>query len=70
MDNFVLLKTYFSPIDAHNAMNFLDSHGIFSQIIGSTAATTYNAFNPGKGGVRLFVHKDELENAKSLLNQG
>ncbi len=69
MDNFVLLKTFFTGIDAHNAKNHLDNGGVFSQIIGEINATSYNVFTQSNGGIRLFVHKDDFENATEILGQ-
>ncbi|MFT5724704.1 MAG: hypothetical protein ACI9JN_001826 [Bacteroidia bacterium] len=68
MENFVILETYFNSIDAHNAKNHLDTCGIFSQIIGDINATSYNFFTQSNGGIRLYVHKDDFENAQKLLN--
>jgi hypothetical protein len=68
MENFVILESYFNALDAHNAKNHLESGGIFSQIIGDTGATMYNTFTPSNGGISLYVHQDDLQNAQRLLN--
>ena len=68
MENFVLLHTFFNSIDAHNAKNHLESCGVFSQIMGDINASTYNYFTQANGGVELYVHKDDIENARNLLN--
>jgi hypothetical protein len=69
MDNFVILKTFFSSLDAHNAKNLLESSGVFSELVGELNAVNYNVFTPSNGGIRLFVHKDEFESASKILDQ-
>jgi hypothetical protein len=68
MENFVLLHTYFTSIEAHNAKNHLESVGIFSQILGETNATMYNFHTPTSGGIDLYTHKEDFEKAMALLN--
>ena len=68
MENFVLLKTFFSGIDAHNAKNHLESLGIFTQILGDINATSYNFFTQSNGGIRMFVHENDYKNAVELLD--
>ncbi|MFT4522626.1 MAG: hypothetical protein ACI8ZN_001576 [Bacteroidia bacterium] len=67
MENFVLLQTYFTGIEAQGAKNTLASYNIFSEIIGEMGATMYNVFTPAQGGIRLFVHEKDAEKAAKVL---
>jgi hypothetical protein len=69
MENYILFQTFFNSLDAHNAKNHLASAEIRAEIIGDINATTYNVFTQANGGIRLYVHKDDVENAIEILGQ-
>ena len=68
MEHFELIATYFQPLDAHNAKNVLEANDIFCQLLGEINATTYNFFTPSSGGIRLYVHENDVERALELLS--
>ena len=69
MENFILLDTFHTSIEAHNVKNHLESNGIPAEVIGEISSMSYNFFTQSNGGIRLYVHKDHEEAARKLMEK-
>jgi len=64
---FVLLQTYTNYIDAHIARGQLEEAGITCWLRDENTVTTNPIWTNAVGGIKLMVVKDELEEAKQIL---
>jgi len=69
MAQFVTLKTYFTPHEAHLDKNFLETAGIECYILNELSTQVYNFHTQSDGGVVLKVKQSDLESAVKLLNE-
>ena len=53
---------------AHLAVSFLENEGIQAHVWDEHISALYPMFNPSIGMVRVAVHEQEFEQAKSVLN--
>ena len=65
----VLLAQYFNVLEAMLAKSILESAGIESFLANSNIARLYGLIPNIFGGLKLFVRSDDLEAAKSILEQ-
>jgi len=65
--DFVLLQTYTNYIDAHIARGQLEEAGITCWLRDENTVTTNPIWSHAIGGIKLMVVKDELEEAKAIL---
>ena len=68
MESWVLLKTFFSPVEAHMTANFLKSGGIDCVIQNEISSQVYNFHTPSDGGIKLLVKEADMDNAIELMN--
>ena len=70
MDDFVILKTYNTRLDASVDKSYLLSEGVESVVEADDLGGMYPfPFQPSSSGVLLKVHKKDFEKASGLLNK-
>jgi len=69
MDDFILLKTYTTRLEAEIHKSKLEAYKIQTQMIGDDeGGMAPFPFQPTPTGIKLLVHKNDYKKAKDILN--
>lgn len=69
-ENWIVIYTSVYPQDIYAPKNLLESEGITTFVRDELTAQVYNFYSNAIGGVKLLVHRDELEHALEALVRG
>ena len=69
MCEMVNIRTFINRIDAELLKSMLESHGIKASISADDCAGLRSHLVFGTGGVKLFVGKDDVEEAEKILEK-
>ncbi len=69
MEDFVVVKTFNSEIEASIVKGKLESEGILTLIAGGNVIPYLSFFTPGRKGVQLKVFSNDVEKALQLIEQ-
>ncbi len=64
-----LLANFLSPIDAHIILGRMLSEGIYAVVIDEGIVWNNYMYSQAFGGVKLLVHRADIERAKEILCQ-
>lgn len=69
-ENWVVIYTSVYPQDIYAPKNLLESEGITALVRDELTAQVNNFYSTAIGGVKLLVHRDELEHSLEVLMRG
>ena len=67
-DNYIILDVFEYSTEAHVMKSKLDSEGIKTMLMDEKTIDTDPMISQAIGGVKLLVHKDDLDNAVEIYN--